>query len=438
VAAVGHILLKHMTAADSDRLATYLQNGGYQAVAAVLKQTPAQIIQIVRDSDLRGRGGAGFSTGLKWSFTPRDPSLPKYLLCNADESEPGTFKDRLIIEKAPHLLLEGIMIACYAIGAAVAYIYIRGEYEYGARILERAVAEALAAGYLGADIHGSGFSLRIDVHRGAGAYICGEETALLESIQGLRGQPRFRPPFPAIAGLYAQPSVINNVETLACLPAIIEKGPRWFSAIGPRKSPGPKLYAVSGHVKKPGVYELPMSVTLKELIFEHCGGMRGARALKAVIPGGVSAPMLAGADLDTAMDFESLAQRGSMLGSAGVVVMEEGTCMVKTAYIINRFFSHESCGKCTPCRDGTPWITQILKRIEAGQGRPGDVELLESLCTGIFGRCFCALGEAAAMALRGAFKYFKEEFYDHIDKQRCTVPETAPGHFFRHRTREEI
>ncbi|RJQ80062.1 MAG: NADH oxidoreductase (quinone) subunit F [Desulfobacteraceae bacterium] len=415
------ILLKNIDAADAGKVATYLRNGGYKGLDAAFKMRPEEIVQIMKDSGLRGRGGAGFSTGLKWSFIPSDPSLPKYLLCNADESEPGTFKDRLIIEKAPHLLLEGMMIACYAIGAATGYIYIRGEYEYGARILEDAIAEASSAGYLGRNIRGSGFSLRIYIHRGAGAYICGEETALLESIQGLRGQPRLRPPFPAIAGVYYKPSVINNVETLACVPSILERGPRWFAGIGPRKSPGPKLYAVSGHVKKPGVYELPMEVTLNELIFEHCGGMRGDKAVKAVIPGGASAPMLAGEDLDSPMDFESLAQRGSMLGSAGVVVMEEGTCMVKTAYIINRFFSHESCGKCTPCRDGTPWMTQILKRIEDGKGRPGDVELLESLCTGIFGRCFCALGEAAVMALRGALKYFKEEFYDHIAQKKCTV-----------------
>ena len=415
------ILLKNIERPDANRLEIYRQSGGYKGLEAALALTPDQIIQMMKDSGLRGRGGAGFSTGLKWSFIPKDPSLSKYLLCNADESEPGTFKDRVIIEKNPHILLEGIMIASRAIGAANGYIYIRGEYEHGARILENAIAEAMAAGYLGPNILESGFSLRIHIHRGAGAYICGEETALLDSIQGFRAQPRFRPPFPALAGLYHKPTVINNVETLACVPSILANGPKWFAAIGPPKSPGPKLFAVSGHVKKPGVIERPMGLTIRELIFDHCGGMRGHKPLKAVIPGGVSAPMLTAEALDTPLDFESIAAKGSMLGSAGVVVMEEGTCMVKTAYVINRFFSHESCGKCTPCRDGTPWMTQILKRIEQGRGREGDVELLESLCTGIFGNCFCALGDAAVMALRGALDHFKAEFFDHIAHGRCTA-----------------
>jgi NADH-quinone oxidoreductase subunit F len=327
----------------------------------------------------------------------------------------------VIIEHDPHLLLEGIMIACYAIGAAVGYIYIRGEYEFGAKRLEKAIAEAYAEGFLGKNIFGSDFSLNLYIHRGAGAYICGEETALLESIEGFRGQPRSRPPFPALAGLYQKPTVINNVETLANIPVILQRGPQWYAAIGPKKSPGPKLFAVSGHVKKPGVYELPMGLTIRDLIFSHCGGMLGDKAFKAVIPGGASAPMLPAADLDTPMDYESIAEKGSMLGSAGVVVMDDSTCMVKTAYIINRFFSHESCGKCTPCRDGTPWMTQILGRLEYGEGREGDVELLESLCTGIFGRCFCALGDAAVMALRGALKHFKGEFLYHIEHKRCMV-----------------
>jgi NADH-quinone oxidoreductase subunit F len=415
------ILLKNIDKSDSHRLETYLKHGGYAGIKAALKLKPDSVIQLMKDSGLRGRGGAGFSTGLKWSFIPKDPSLPRYLTCNADESEPGTFKDRVIIEKDPHLLLEGIMIACYAINAAVGYIYIRGEYEFGAKRLDQAIAEAYAKGYLGQNIFDSDFSLDLYVHRGAGAYICGEETALLESIEGFRAQPRIRPPFPAVAGLYQSPTVINNVETLACIPSILERGPEWFAAIGPEKSPGPKLFAVSGHVKKPGVYELPMGLTIKELIFDHCGGMRADKPIKAVIPGGASAPMLSAKDLDTPLDFESLAAKGSMLGSAGVVVMDESTCMVKTAYVINRFFSHESCGKCTPCRDGTPWMTQILKRIETGQGREGDVELLENLCTGIFGRCFCALGDAAVLALRGALKNFREEFLYHITDKKCMV-----------------
>jgi NADH-quinone oxidoreductase subunit F len=415
------ILLKNIDKPDTHMLENYLEHGGYAGIKAALKLKPDSIIQVMKDSGLRGRGGAGFSTGLKGRFIPKDPALPKYPTCNADESEPGTFKDRVIIEKDPHLLLEGIMIACYAINAAVGYIYIRGEYEFGAKRLEKAIADAYTKGYLGQNIFDSDFSLDLYVHRGAGAYICGEETALLESIEGFRGQPRIRPPFPAVAGLYHSPTVINNVETLACIPSILERGPEWFAAIGPEKSPGPKLFAVSGHVQRPGVYELPMGLTIKELIFDHCGGMRADKPIKAVIPGGASAPMLSAKDLDTPLEFESLAAKGTMLGSAGVVVMDESTCMVKTAYVINRFFSHESCGKCTPCRDGTPWMTQILKRIEDGQGREGDVELLESLCTGIFGRCFCALGDAAVMALRGALKNFREEFLYHITDKKCMV-----------------
>lgn len=415
------ILLKNVTQPGSHLLENYIGGGGYRGIKAALKLEPDTIIQMMKDSGLRGRGGAGFSTGLKWSFIPKDPDLPKYLTCNADESEPGTFKDRLIIEKKPHLLLEGIMIACYAIGSAVGYIYIRGEYEFGAKRLDQAVAEAYTAGSLGRNIFGSEYSMDIYVHRGAGAYICGEETALLESIEGYRSQPRIRPPFPALAGLYQKPTVINNVETLACIPSILERGPNWFASIGPPKSPGPKLFAVSGHVKNPGVYELPMGLTIRELIFEHCGGMRADKDLKAVIPGGASAPMLSAEDIDTPLDYESLAAKGTMLGSAGVVVMDEDTCMVKTAYVINRFFSHESCGKCTPCRDGTPWMTQILKRLEYGEGRKGDIELLESLCTGIFGNCFCALGDAAVMALRGAFKSFRNEFEYHVAHRRCLV-----------------
>lgn len=415
------VLLKNIDKPEAFKIENYIQNGGYTAIRAALKLSPDNIIQIVKDSGLRGRGGAGFSAGLKWSFIPKDPTIPKYLCCNADEGEPGTFKDRGIMDNDPHLLLEGMMIASFAIGAATGYIYIRGEFEFGARRLEAAIAEAYEKGYLGKNIFGSDYSLDLYVHRGAGAYICGEETALIESIEGLRGQPRKKPPFPALAGLYGKPTVINNVETLACLPAIIEKGPDWFKAIGPEKSPGPKIFCVSGHVKKPGLYELPMGTPIREIVFDHCGGMLGDKKFKAVIPGGVSAPLLTEKDLDTPMDFDSLAAKGSMLGSGAVIVMDETTCMVKTAYIINRFFSHESCGKCTPCREGTSWITRVLKRVEHGEGKEGDVELLESLCTNIFGRTFCPLGDGAVMALRGALKNFKEEFYYHVANKSCMV-----------------
>ena len=414
------VLLKNLGKAGSHTIANYVAGGGYNAFATALKMKPDNIIQMVKDSGLRGRGGAGFSTGLKWSFIPKDPTLQKFLCCNADEGEPGTFKDRGIIDYDPHLLIEGMVISSYAIGASKSYIYIRGEFVFGAERLQQAIDEAYARGFLGKNIQGSGFDHDMFVHRGFGAYICGEETALLESIEGYRAQPRKKPPFPALSGLYGKPTVINNVETLSCIPAIIEKGPEWFSKMGPEKSPGPKIYGVSGHVKKPGLYELPMGTTAKDLIYNHCGGMlRDGKPLKAFIPGGVSAPMLTPKDIDTALDFDSLAAKGSMLGSGAVIVMDSSTCMVKMSYIINRFFSHESCGKCTPCRDGTPWLTKVLKRIEYGEGRPGDLDLLDGICDNIFGRTFCPLGDGAVMALRGALKNFREEFQYHIDHKRC-------------------
>jgi len=414
------VLLKNLGKPGSHQIANYVASGGYKALADALRMKPDNIIQMVKDSGLRGRGGAGFSTGLKWSFIPKDPTVQKYLACNADEGEPGTFKDRGIIDHDPHLLIEGMVISSYAIGATKSYIYIRGEFVFGARRLQEAIDEAYAKGYLGKNIMGSGFDHDMYIHRGFGAYICGEETALLESIEGYRAQPRKKPPFPALAGLYGKPTVINNVETLSCIPAIIEKGPEWFSRLGPEKSPGPKIYGVSGHVRKPGLYELPMGTTAKDLIYNHCGGMlRDGKPLKAFIPGGVSAPMLTPKDIDTPLDFDSLAAKGTMLGSGAVIVMDSSTCMVKTAYIINRFFSHESCGKCTPCRDGTPWLTKVLRRIEHGEGRPSDLDLLDGICENIFGRTFCPLGDGAVMALRGALKNFREEFQYHIDHKRC-------------------
>ena len=414
------VLLKNLNRPGGHTIESYLGGGGYAAAKEALRMGPDHIIQMVKDSGLRGRGGAGFPTGLKWSFIPKEV-FPKYLCCNADEGEPGTFKDRGIIEYDPHLLIEGMIITSYAIGANSAYIYIRGEFVFGAERLDEAIKEAYQKGFLGKDILGSTFSLDMFVHRGFGAYICGEETALLESIEGFRGQPRKKPPFPAVWGLYGKPTVINNVETLSCIPSIILKGPKWFASIGPEKSPGPKLYCVSGHVNKPGLYELPMGTTLREIVYVHAGGMRGGRKLKAVIPGGVTAPLLTEKELDTPMDFDSLAKIGSMLGSGAVIVMDETTCIVRSAYIINRFFSHESCGKCTPCRDGTIWMTNVLKRVEYGEGRPGDVELLEDLCASIFGRTFCPLGDGAVMALRGALKNFRDEFVYHVEKKGCMV-----------------
>ncbi len=415
------ILTKNIDTPDSHTIGAYLSNGGYSALPEALKLTGDTLIQMVKDSGLRGRGGAGFSAGLKWSFIPKDPTLQKYLCCNADEGEPGTFKDRVILEKDPHLLLEGMAITCHAIGASKAYIYIRGEFEFAARRLEAAIEEANAKGYLGENILGSGFNLDVYVHRGFGAYICGEETALIESNEGFRGQPRIKPPFPAIKGLYQKPTVINNVETLASIPAIVTKGPKWFASIGPEKSPGTKLFCISGHINKPGVYELPMGTTIRDLIDNHAGGMRGGKKFKAVIPGGVTAPMLIEEDLDTPMDFNSIAAKGSMLGSGAVIVMDETTCMVKVSYIINKFFSHESCGKCTPCREGTSWMTEVLKRVEHGEGREGDIELLERVCTNIFGSTFCPLGDGAVMALRGSLKHFREEFEYHVKNKKCMV-----------------
>lgn len=415
------VLLKNIEKPNSHLISTYISGGGYEAAKTALKEKPDHIIQTVKDSGLRGRGGAGFSTGLKWSFIPKDPTIPKYLCCNADEGEPGTFKDRGILDNDPHLLVEGMIIAAYAIGAGTGYIYIRGEFAFGAKRLEDAIAEAYEKGFLGKNVFGSEFSFDLHVHRGFGAYICGEETALIESIEGCKGQPRKKPPFPALAGLYAKPTVVNNVETLACIPAIILKGAKWFSSIGPEKSPGPKIFCVSGHVEKPGLYELPMGTPLREIIYTHCGGIKGGRKLKAVIPGGVSAPLLTPSQLDTPMDFDSLAKLGSMLGSGAVVVMDDSTCMVKAAWIVNKFFSHESCGKCTPCREGTTWMTEVLKRMEHGAGRPGDLELLESVCGSIFGRTFCPLGDGAVMALRGFIKNFRDEFAYHIERGRCMV-----------------
>ena len=415
------VLLKNINTPDSHRIDVYLKNGGYQALAGALKMQADALIQTVKDSGLRGRGGAGFSTGLKWSFITKDPTIQKYLCCNADEGEPGTFKDRVIIEKDPHQLLEGMVIACYAIGASTAYIYIRGEFAFGANRLQEAIDEAYKRGYLGENILNSGFSCDIYIHKGAGAYICGEETALIESIEGKRGQPRIKPPFPAQVGLYGKPTVINNVETLSCVPHIINNGPQWFASIGPEKSPGPKIFGISGHVKKPGLYELPMGTTAREIIYNHGGGLRDNRRLKAFIPGGVSAPMLTEKELDTPMDFDSLAAKGTMLGSAGIIVMDDTACIVKVAMRTMGFFRHESCGKCTPCREGTDWTYKVLHRIEHGEGKDGDVEILENLCTNIFGRTFCPLGDGAVMALRGALKNFRYEFEYHVKNKKCMV-----------------
>ncbi|MFQ6242127.1 NADH-quinone oxidoreductase subunit NuoF [Sinorhizobium meliloti] len=414
------VLLRNVDLPDGHLLSTYEAGGGYRALRKALGEyTPDEIVDLVKESNLRGRGGAGFPTGMKWSFVPKAAGKPKYLCCNADEGEPGTFKDRIIMERDPHQLIEGLAVSAYAIGAETAYVYIRGEYVTAIRRMEQAIAEAHENGCLGTGILGSNFNFMVYIHRGAGAYICGEETAMLESLEGKRAQPRLKPPFPAVAGLYASPTVINNVETLACVPHIVMRGPAWFRGIGPDRSPGPKLYCLSGQVRKPGLYELPMGISLQELVEEHAGGPLPGRKVKAVIPGGVSAPVIPASELEVGMDFDSLAAAGSMLGSAGVVVIDDSTCMVKLATRIIEFFHHESCGKCTPCREGLDWAVKVLRRIEAGEGESGDLEQLEMLCKGIFGNTFCALGDGAAMGLRAALKHFREEFVVHIEERRC-------------------
>ena len=414
------VLLKNVHVPDGHLLSTYEAGGGYRGLAKALKEyTPDEVIDLVKRSNLRGRGGAGFPTGMKWSFVPKRADKAKYLCCNADEGEPGTFKDRIVMERDPLQLIEGMAISAYAIGAEVAYVYIRGEYVLAIRRLEQAIAEAKAKGYLGARILGSDFNCVVHVHCGAGAYICGEETAMLDSLEGKRAQPRLKPPFPAVAGLYASPTVINNVETLVCVPHIVARGADWFRSIGPEKSPGPKLYCVSGQVRKPGLYELPMGIPLRELVEDHAGGPPAGRKIKAVIPGGVSAPVIPEPGLDIGMDFDSLAAAGTMLGSAGVIVVDDTTCMVKVATRIIEFFHHESCGKCTPCREGLNWVVKVLRRIEAGEGAPGDMEQLDMLCKGIFGNTFCALGDGAAMGLRASLAHFREEFVAHIEERKC-------------------
>ncbi|WP_282610179.1 NADH-quinone oxidoreductase subunit NuoF [Pelagibius sp. Alg239-R121] len=413
------VLLRSLDVPESQDLSAYEAAGGFKSLASVLaNHSPDELIELVKASGLRGRGGAGFPTGLKWSFVPKDTEKPVYLCCNADEAEPGTFKDRALMENDPHMVIEGILIAAYAIGAATSYFYIRGEYGVSTERVEAALAQAYAKGLLGQNILGSEFSHDIYVHRGAGAYICGEETALLESIEGRRAQPKLKPPFPAVAGIYGCPTVINNVETLSCLPHIVERGTDWFRSIGPESSPGPKLFCVSGQVKKPGLYELPMGISMRELLEDHAGGPLSDN-FKAVIPGGVSAPMIPGSDIDVGMDFDSLAGAGSMLGSAGVIALDDTACVVRVAARIMEFFNHESCGKCTPCREGNDWAAKVLRRLEAGSGQREDLDQLAFLCAGIFGNSFCALGDAAAWSLGAALKHFRYEFEQHIDDGEC-------------------
>lgn len=412
------VLTRHINIPESQKIDYYEKAGGYKSWGKVVKEmSPDQVIDVVKQSNLRGRGGAGFPAGLKWSFVPKNTDKPHYLLNNADESEPGTFKDRLIITGYPHLTIEGSMIGAYAIRANVSYIYIRGEFVEEARILETAIGEAYDKGYLGKNIFGSGYDLDMYVHRGAGAYICGEETGLIESLEGKRGWPRIKPPFPAIEGVFRCPTIVNNVETLACVPSIIERGADWFKSIGPESGPGPKLFCLSGHVKKPGVYELPMGVSLKELIYEYGGGILNDKKLKAVIPGGSSVPVLTAEEVDVAMDFDSLAKVGSMLGSAGVIVMDEDTDMVDAILNLTHFYRHESCGQCTPCREGTNWAEKLLRKLNNGEGTVADIDLLEEVANHINFRTICPLGDAAAMPIQSFVKKFRHEFEAKVKKK---------------------
>ncbi len=414
------VLTKNMHVPDLPRIDVYESLGGYQALSKTLREyKPADVIDIMKKSGLRGRGGAGFPTGVKWGFVPKNAGKPIYLTVNADESEPGTFKDRLILEKDPHLLVEGTIISAYALDCHTAFIYIRGEFAHQAKLLNKVVDEAYGKGYLGKNILGTGYDLELIVHRGAGAYICGEETALLESLEGKRGHPRLKPPFPAVVGLYNCPTVINNVETLANVPHIVNNGPEWFASIGIERNTGTRLFGVSGHVERPGVYEFPMGIPLREIIYDHCGGIRGGRKLKGIVPGGSSVPILSADQVDVHMDFDSVAKAGSMLGSAGVIVMDETTCMVKAVTRITKFYAEESCGQCTQCREGTEWLLQILERIEHGKGKAGELETLLDICSSMKARTICPLSDACAMPVESYVQKYYDEFAAHITRQSC-------------------
>ncbi len=408
------------------RLKDYEGRGGYQALRKILAgeggMTPDQVIAEVKGSGLRGRGGAGFPTGLKWSFMPRALPVQKYLVCNSDEGEPGTCKDRDILRYNPHIVIEGMIIAAYAMGISVGYNYIHGEIFEVYERFEAALEEARAAGYLGNNILGSSHSFQLHAHHGFGAYICGEETALLESLEGKKGQPRFKPPFPASFGLYGKPTTINNTETFAAVPWIIRNGGQAYLECGKPNNGGTKIFSMVGDVERPGNYEIPMGTPFAKLL-ELAGGVKGGRKLKAVIPGGSSAPVLpAGVMMDCTMDYDSIAKAGSMLGSGAVIVMDETRCMVKSLLRLSYFYAHESCGQCTPCREGTGWLWRLVNRLEHGEGRAEDLALLDSVAENIMGRTICALGDAAAMPVRGMLKHFRDEFAHHVEHKTCMVP----------------
>ena len=422
------VLSAHWDEPDSFTIEGYTRHDGYAALTAALAMEPDALIQLVKDSGLRGRGGAGFPTGMKWGFIPQGAegqgAKPHYLVVNADESEPGTCKDTPLMMANPHALVEGVIIASYAIRAGTAFIYIRGEIVHVLRRVRDAVEQAYEAGHLGQDIHGSGYSLDVVVHAGAGAYICGEETALLDSLEGLRGQPRLRPPFPATHGLYASPTVVNNVESIASVPSIVRNGAEWFSSMGTEKSKGYTLYSLSGHVQNPGQFEAPLGVTLRELL-ELSGGMREGHRLKFWTPGGSSTPLLTDAHLDVPLDYEGVTAAGSMLGTKALQCFDETTCVVRAILRWTEFYAHESCGKCTPCREGTYWMVQILQRLEAGTATEADITTLLDTCDNIFGRAFCALADGAVSPIVSGVALFREEFTAHLSSGGCPFDPVA-------------
>jgi NADH-quinone oxidoreductase subunit F len=410
---------------DIDRIEVYRQHGGYAALAKALQSfQPDELVEVVKKSGLRGRGGAGFPTGMKWSFLPKESKKPRYLCVNCDESEPGTFKDRMLMELLPHRIVEGVILTSYATKVHHAFIYVRGELAYAVRQMERAVREAYDAGFVGKNILGSGYDLEITVSPGAGAYICGEESALMESLEGKRGYPRLKPPFPAVVGLYGGPTVINNCETIATVPAIIEHGADVYAAYGTEKSKGTRIYCISGHVNRPGNYELPLGISLRTLIEDFAGGVRDGKQVKAIIPGGSSTPLLTADKLDIPMDYESVAAAGSMLGSGGIVILDEDTCIVGAVLRMTEFYRDESCGKCTPCREGTFWLVQLLERLEEGHGKESDVPLLTDICDNIAGKSFCPLGDAATSSIVSSIKLFSDEYLHHITAHACLA---GPG-----------
>ena len=418
------VLSAHWDDADSFTIAGYKRHGGYDALAKALKSTPDEVIALIKESGLRGRGGAGFPTGNKWSFIPQGDNKPHYLVVNADESEPGTCKDTPLLLANPHSLIEGIIIGAYAIRANHSFIYLRGEVVHVYRRVMKAIEDAYAAGLLGKNILGSGFDLELILHAGAGAYICGEETALLDSLEGFRGQPRLRPPFPAIAGLYAMPTVVNNVESIASVPAIISNGVEWFQSMGTERSKGFTLYSLSGHVTNPGQFEAPLGITLREIL-EMAGGIRAGHQLKFWTPGGSSTPMFTDEHLDVPLDYEGVAAAGSMLGTKALQIFDETTCVVRAVLRWVEFYKHESCGKCTPCREGTWWLVQMLRDLEAGKGTEADLEKLLDLCDNIAGRAFCALADGAVAPIISSLKYFRAEYILHQSLGGCPFDPVA-------------